>query len=127
MKHIKVISKLLVIIFLLFLSSEVSAQVKQTSGKLSLLRVHEVGGKYGPANDQIDAEVIIKFKNNPDKAFGFQLRKDNNEIVRNGMLNILRDAFSQGYTVTIDYKARSGNDVSPEKKNGIIIRVWITK
>ncbi len=31
----------------------------QSSGKLTLLRVHNVGTKYGPPADQIDAEVII--------------------------------------------------------------------
>jgi hypothetical protein len=125
MKNQLVIKLLFVSFILISMSS--FAQITQTSGKLSFLRVHDVGGKYGPANDQIDAEVIIKFKNKQGKAFGFQLRNDNNKEVRNGMLQILRDAFNNDYTVTIDYKARKGNDVRPAAKNGVIIRVWITK
>ncbi|MEP0265344.1 hypothetical protein [Dokdonia sp.] len=127
MNQIKVLSKLFVIVSMLFLSSTMFAQIKQVSGKVNFIRVHEVGGKYGPPNDQIDAEVIIKFRNHPGKAFGFTLRNDTNESVKNGMLDILRDAFKNDYTVTIDYKAKAGNDVRPAGKNGLIIRVWITK
>lgn len=127
MNHIKKISKLIVVISILFLSSNVFAQIKQVSGKIDFIRIHEVGGKYGPPNDQIDAEVVIKFKTVPGKAFGFQLRNDMNKLVRNGMLNILRDAFNNNYTVTINYTARAGNDVRPAGKNGLISRVWITK
>ncbi len=127
MKQMKVLSKLFIIVSMLFLSSTTFAQIKQASGKVNFIRVHEVGGKYGPPSDQIDAEVIIKFNNIPGKAFGFKLRNDTNESVRNGMLDILRDAFKNDYTVTIDYKAKDGNDVRPADKNGLILRVWITK
>lgn len=101
--------------------------LQQTSGKISFIRINEVGSGYGPNNDRIDSEVIIKFVNNTDMAFGFQLRNDNNSLVHQGMLDLLRDAFDKDYKVTIDFTARKGNDVRPPDKNGEIIRLWITK
>jgi hypothetical protein len=57
----------------------------------------------------------------PNNAFGFQLRNDNNRPARAGMLDLLRDAFNHNWTVAMDYEIDSG------KKNGIVIRVWLTK
>jgi hypothetical protein len=91
------------------------------SGKLSLLRVHDVGTAYGPPNDQLDVEVIVQFVARPNDAFGFQLRTDDNQPVREGMLDLLRDGFNRGWTVWIDY------EIEPSKHNGTIIRVWLTK
>jgi hypothetical protein len=97
------------------------AERLQTSGKLMLLRVHDVGTKYGPSTDQIDVEVVIKLSSAADKAFGFQLRNDSSGPVHEGMLALLRDAWAHDWTVTIDYDIDSGN------KNGTIVRVWLTK
>jgi hypothetical protein len=58
----------------------------QTHGKLSLLRVHEIGSRYGPPADQIDVEVVVQFSNNTDHAFGFKLRNDSNSLAHQGML-----------------------------------------
>jgi hypothetical protein len=91
------------------------------NGQLSLLRVHDVGTGYGPPNDQLDVEVIVQFVGQPNDAFGFQLRTDTNEPVREGMLGLLRDGFNRGWTVWIDY------NIDPGKHNGTIIRVWLTK
>jgi hypothetical protein len=93
----------------------------QVSGQLSLLRVHERGSKYGPPVDQIDVEVVVQFRNRPNEAFGFQLREDAEGPAREGMLGLLRDGFNHGWTVTIDY------DISPGHKNGVAVRVWLTK
>jgi hypothetical protein len=92
----------------------------QATGKLSLLRVHDVGTKYGPPSDQIDVEVVFRIQND-DRSFGFQLRADNNRVARHGMLDLLRDAFNNNWTVTTDF------DIDPGKKNGVSIRVWLTK
>ena len=92
----------------------------QATGKLSLLRVHDVGTKYGPPSDQIDVEVVFRIQND-DRSFGFQLRADNNRVARHGMLDLLRDAFNNNWTVTTDFDIDSG------KKNGVSIRVWLTK
>jgi hypothetical protein len=49
------------------------------------------------------------------------LRNDNNRPAREGMLDLLRDAFNNNTTVIIDYNIPSG------KKNGVIIRLALTK
>lgn len=85
-------------------------------GKVTLLRVHDVGTKYGPPDDQLDVEVVIWLDSERDKAFGFQLRNDANEGAHKGMLDLLRDAFSRGSRVRIDY-VRTGC------RTGRIIRV----
>jgi hypothetical protein len=93
----------------------------ESSGKLTYLRVHDVGTGYGPPADFIDVEVVIKIDSQPGKAFGFQLRNDNQRAARQGMLDLLRDAFNNNWTVDFDY------DIGPGKNNGIIIRVRLTK
>lgn len=90
-------------------------------GKVSLLRVHDVGTKYGPPQDQLDVEVVVILQSAPDRAFGFQLRNDANRPVRQGMLDVLRDAFANNSNVGMDFIA------PPGKKNGRIIRVWVFK
>ena len=93
----------------------------QSSGKLTLLRVHDRGTKYGPPSDQIDVEAVIQLNTAAGKAFGFQLRNDSQRPARQGMLDLLRDAFNNNWTVTVDYDLPTG------KKNGVIIRVWLKK
>jgi len=95
--------------------------LKQTSGKLNFLRVHDVGTRYGPPTDQINVEAVIKLNSKPGYAFGFQLRNDQNRPVRQGMLDLLRDAFNNNWNVTIDY------EIANDNKNGIIRRIWLTK
>ncbi len=85
-------------------------------GKVSLLRVHELGTKYGPPGDQIDTEAVIHLDSAPGKAFGFKLRDDKNGPESKGMLDLLRDSFARGSRVRIDY-TRTGCD------NGTILRV----
>jgi hypothetical protein len=91
------------------------------SGKLTFLRVHDVGTGGGPPNDHLDVEVICKLDTQPSNAFGFQLRDDGNRPARAGMLELLRSAFNHNWTVTIDYNLEAG------KTNGIIIRTALTK
>jgi hypothetical protein len=94
--------------------------IQQASGKLSQLRVIDVGTKHGPPSDQLDVEVVIQFKGS-NQAFGFQLRTDSNQVARQGMLDLLRDAFNHDWTATVDY------DINPGKNNGRLFRVWLTK
>ena len=104
-----------------FLAAPAKAEIRQSTGKVTFLRVHDVGTKYGPPADQLDVEVVIKLSTEPRSAFGFRLRNDANLAAHQGMLDLLRDAFGSGSTVTIDYDIPSG------KKNGTIIRTWLTK
>ena len=118
MKSIPYLSLLLV-----FFSYSAFAQevLLQSSGKLTFLRVHEVGSGYGPNSDFIDVEVVIKLSDNSPRAYGFTLRDDNNKYTHQGMLDLLRDAFNYNHQVTINFS------IDPTKNNGRITRVWLTK
>jgi len=98
-----------------------SMALLQASGKLTFLRAHDVGTGWGPSTDFIDVEVVTKLDSLPNQAFGFQLRTDKEQVTRQGMLNLLRDAFNNNWTVIIDY------NINPGKTNGIIIRVALVK
>lgn len=117
MKRLLILS----LLSLLFFGFTKPSDLLQASGKITVLRVHDVGTKYGPPQDQIDVETVIQLNTQPGKSFGFQLRNDSNEPAREGMLGLLKDAFNNNWTVTIDYK------IDPPKKNGIIIRVWLSR
>jgi hypothetical protein len=78
--------------------------VLQAAGHITLLRVHEQGTKYGPPDDQIDAEVVIQLDSMPEYAFGFTLRTGSAEASHKGMLDRLRDAFRKSRPVVIDYE-----------------------
>ena len=88
-----------------------------SEGKLTLLRVHDVGSGYGPPGDQLDAEVIVGLTSKPGEAFGFQLRKDSNRAYHKGMLDLLRDSFKNETVIRIEYVRVESN------KNSKIIRV----
>jgi hypothetical protein len=72
------------------LTAQVHAERLQASGRITMLRVHDVGTKFGPPTDQIDVEVVITLNTESGKAFGFQLRNDANRPARQGMLDLLR-------------------------------------
>ncbi len=90
--------------------------MKSVAGTVGFLRVHKVGTGYGPPQDYLDAEVIVKLKNVPG-AYGFQLRPDNNVSVGEAMVALLSDAFNAGTPVTLEY------DEQPGKSNWWLIRV----
>lgn len=58
-----------------------------------------MGTKFGPPADQLDVEVVINLDTEPH----------------------LRDAFNHNWVVNLDY------DIEPDKKNGVIVHVWLTK
>lgn len=93
----------------------------QATGHITFLRVHDLGTGYGPGHDFIDGEVVIHLDSEGGRGFGFQLRNDDFRPAREGMFNLLRDAFNHNWIVTIDYLIESG------KSNGHIVRVWLTK
>jgi hypothetical protein len=95
--------------------------VVNTNGRLSLLRVHDRGTKFGPPSDQIDVEVVVAFQGRPNDFFGFQLRQDANAPVREGMLGLLRDGFNHNWIVHLDF------DQKPNRRNSVLFRVWLTK
>lgn len=93
----------------------------RSKGKITLLRVHDVGSKFGPPRDQIDAEVVFQISTKPDNFFGFQLRDDRQRAARQGMLDLLRDAFNHGWDLEVVYDLEEG------RKNAIAMRVWVTR
>lgn len=98
-------------------------QLINSTGKLTMLRAHEVGSKFGPPNDSIDVEVVVKLNTVPDRAMGFQLRDNANALAHTGMLDLLRDAFTGNVTVSLDYSI----DLEAGKKNGTILRVVLQR
>ena len=107
-------------IMVIALLAPAQADVSESTGKITLLRVNDVGTGYGPPDDFIDAEVIVRLDSQPGKAFGFQLRRDANYQSHRSEFALLRRAFQIGRPVTIDY------DLAPGKNNGTIIRTWLT-
>jgi hypothetical protein len=91
--------------------------LQQSIGKVTFLRVHDVGTGFGPPDDFLDAEAIVQLDSQPGVSMGFQLRDDGNRVARQGMLDLLRDAFSTSGTVSVDY------NIDPGKTNGTAIRV----
>jgi hypothetical protein len=93
----------------------------ELSGQLTMLRVHDVGTGYGPPQDFMDVEVVIALKSQPGKAFGFKLRDGTDRVTHDAMVDLLRDAFANGYNVVINAELPTG------KTNGVLNRVWVTR
>lgn len=91
------------------------------TGQLTFLRVHEVGSGFGPSDDFIDVEAVVKLSTLQGKSLGFQLRGNAEGPAHSGMLDLLRDAFASGWPVTIEY------DIEPGKSNGVILRTTVWK
>ena len=101
---------------LLGAASTADAALLQRQGKVTFLRVHDVGTGFGPPGDQIDVEVVFQLDTQPSKSYGFQVRNDPNRAARQGMLDLLRDAFDRRHVVRIEY-IRTGF------RNGRLVRV----
>jgi hypothetical protein len=97
------------------------ADLKSVKGKITYLRVHELGGGFGPATDFLEAEAIIRLSVDPQKAFGIPLRPDNKLASHTAMLGLLQEAFKNNWEVTVEYL------IDPGKQNGLIQRVIVTK
>lgn len=82
----------------------------EVEGTLTFLRAHDVGTRFGPDDDQIDVEVVVRLDTAPERAFGFPLRTDTHEAARRRMLDTLRTAFSTDRRVRIAYQIRGGNN-----------------
>ena len=78
-------------------------RVTSAVGRLTMLRVHDVGTKFGPASDQLDVEVVVRVDSEPGRSFGFQLRDDGDRRANEGMLSLLRDAFDRDRRVRIEF------------------------
>ena len=92
-----------------------------TSGLVSFLRVHQLLSGYGPPDDRIDGEVVIKFDERPNEAFGFKLRDDADGPAHEAMFSLVKLAYVNQLPVWIDYMQ------VPGKQNGRIVRVWLVR
>jgi hypothetical protein len=97
------------------------ADLKNSQGKLTFLRAHDVGTGWGPPSDQLDVEVVFMLNSVPQGAFGFQLRTDANQPVREAMVGLLRDAYVNNFTVSVDYF------IDPGKHNGRAFRIALVR
>mgnify|MGYP006286844901 CR=1 FL=1 len=128
MKKGKILKRIVLFCFLLtclsWFSSNIifAADLFNASGKISSIRVHALKSGYGPPQDFIDVEVVIKLDSKPEESIGFQLRDNNDDTeVRRAMLDLLKDAFKNNWNVSITYW------MEPGKKNGILHRVTVVK
>lgn len=72
-------------------------------GRLTLLRVHELGTGFGPPDDHIDAEVIVRLDSRPGESFGFRLRTNPELPSATAMLASLRAALVHDLPVRLVY------------------------
>jgi IgA Peptidase M64 len=87
-----------------------------TVGRLTFLLAQDVGGKFGPDDDRLDADVVVSIDAEPDRFFGFTLRTDGGEPTHKGMLDALRTAFNRNRQVLVEYQPTGPN-------NGVLLRV----
>lgn len=92
-------------------------RLSSASGRVTMLRAHDVGTGYGPHWDRIDVEAVFRLDTKPGRAFGFQLRDDANGADHKEMLDLIRTAFKRNAPVTIDYM--------PGWSNGLVLRAWL--
>jgi bacillolysin len=95
-----------------------TAILKNVAGKITLLRVHDLGTGYGPITDFLDSEVIVRLDTAPDTALGFQLRHGAFLAERKQMLSVLQQALENTKKIAICY-------VEKGPKTGNILRVYI--
>lgn len=86
-------------------------------GRVTALRIQDVGQGFGPPGDVVDADVIVQLDSTPGFSYGFQLRLDGDATARRGMLDRLRDALRRDTRVRLEY-VRTGF------RNGMLRRVW---
>ena len=78
--------------------------VLEAAGRLAFLRVHDVGGKFGPPGNQLDVEVVARLDSEPTLAFGFQLRAGDMEGTAAATLDVLRTALRRNRRIRVDYR-----------------------
>jgi hypothetical protein len=59
------------------------------TGWIAFLRAHDVGTGFGPPDDFIDVEAVVKLDSQPAEAYGFQLRNDDNRVAWQAMFDLV--------------------------------------
>lgn len=89
------------------------------SGKITLFRAQSQGLEIGPANDKLDAEVLVTLDSEPNKVFGIRLHED--DPAAREMIATLREAFLHDMPVTVQ------TPLTPGRKNLRITWVQLGK
>lgn len=97
------------------------ADLLNREGKVSFLRAHDVGTGWGPPGDELDVEAVFMLQEFAGDAYGFQLRIDAERATREAMFALLRSAFVNELTVSVDYF------IDPGKHNGRAIRIALIR
>ncbi len=90
------------------------------TGKVTLYRVQVQGLEIGPADDRLDAEVLVVLDSAPDMVFGIRMHEDVTASSQS-MVDLLHDAYKDGTTVTLQYP------MAPGKKHNRINWVQLGK
>jgi hypothetical protein len=90
-------------------------------GRLTVLRVQEVGSGFNADGGALDVEVVFGLDIQPGVFFGFQLRDDANGLAHRGMLDTLRDAWNNDWPVLVYYLT------DPGSTNGYAYAVVLSK
>ena len=75
-----------------------------------------------PCGGWLAAQTESRYGCDAGKAFGFQLRDDQFLPARQGMLDLLRNAFANNWNVSIDYLVPGDHT-----NNFVLMRAWATK
>jgi len=111
------------LIFILLAAFVIPAHAKKsyhTSGKVTMLRLQEVGARWGSVKDPLFAEVIFKVKGQA-RTFGFNLRNDKNLFVHQAMFELLRDAYNRNKLIRFNYIG------TPGRRTGRVKSIQISK
>ncbi len=80
------------------------AGVQTAQGRITWLRVHDLGSGYGPKSDFLDAECVFGLDTQPRRAFGFALKPGGGLAAHEGMLALAQNALTHDLDVSIDYQ-----------------------
>lgn len=89
----------------------------QVSGKITLFRAQIKGLQFGPANDRLDASILVTLDSQPDMVFGIA----QDEPAAGEITATLREAYLHGMSVTLEATKEPG------RKNLRIIVVQLGK
>ncbi len=87
-----------------------------TKGIITHYRAQTTGHEYGPADDRLDAEVIVQLDSTPGEAYGLRFH-DGAAPATQEMITLLREAYFRGLSVEIFHTKL------PKRKNHTVI--WV--
>lgn len=82
---------------------EVDTPLVTGPSTVRMLRVHQLGGGYGPSEDHLDTEAVVALDDYPDEVFGLMLRRGPGLAASQAALATLRSAITTDTPVRISY------------------------